>query len=473
MPALGPDIVNRQAVIGSCALSPDGELVVYTRRTVAGDEYRTDLWLVPYRGGRPRRLTSGAGNDASPVFSPDGGSVAFTSDRGEGDDSRLYLIRVDGGEAELVCGAHHGSVGQPVFSPDGRRIAFTGWAGPPRFWAGEPDRRMARVIRAVDWRDDTGEREYRTHLYVVDARPGARPRVVTQGDFDVADPEWHPDGSRIAFAANPDPRADLRPKTAIHEVALEDGATGELMRLRGTAGTPAWSPDGSTLAFLGTNVSGAPDYAEPELYVWKPGGRARSLTGRLDLPVTVAWCSDLHDWMHASGIPRPLWEGPDSLVVPVNRRGRDEVWRVPLRGQPEPISTGDTTLGGLAVGGGRVVSSLTDDVYPPEVCAVEEAGLRRLTRHGGAWLRSHTAPVVREVDANGIPSFLVEPAGAKGPGALVLSPHGGPYGAHGPTPELDSWLLAELGYRVGRAGTGRSGSVRSRAPGAGPTPTTC
>ena len=58
MPGLGPEIVNRQAVIGTCVLSPDGQLVAYTRRVVAKDEYRTDLWLVPYRGGRPRRLTS-------------------------------------------------------------------------------------------------------------------------------------------------------------------------------------------------------------------------------------------------------------------------------------------------------------------------------------------------------------------------------------------------------------------------------
>src|SRR5690242_14954197 len=270
MPALGPEIVNRQAVIGSCALSPDGELVVYTRRTVAGGAYRTDLWLVPYRRGRPRRLTSGAGNDAAPAFSPDGRTVAFTSDRGEGDDSRLYLIRVDGGEAELVCAAPHGSVGNPVFSPDGRWIAFTAWAGEPRFWAGDPKKQLARVIRTVDWRDDSSERDYRTHLHVVAARPGASPRAVTSGDFDVADPSWRPDGSRIAFASSIGAQADLRPKTQLHEVDVAGGEPRDLVALRGAAWSPVWSPDGSTLAFLGSNVPGQPDYAEPELYVWQP-----------------------------------------------------------------------------------------------------------------------------------------------------------------------------------------------------------
>ena len=95
------------------------------------------------------------------------------------------------------------------------------------------------------------------------------------------------------------------------------------------------------------------------------------------------------------------------------------------------------------------MATVTDDVYPPEVAAVETDGLRRLTRHGGDWLRTEEPPRVRELDADGIHvASCVEPAGVRGRSALVLSPHGGPYGAHGPTPELDSWLLAELGYRV-------------------------
>jgi dipeptidyl aminopeptidase/acylaminoacyl peptidase len=95
-----------------------------------------------------------------------------------------------------------------------------------------------------------------------------------------------------------------------------------------------------------------------------------------------------------------------------------------------------------------VVAVATGDPSPPEACAGERRRLRRLTRHGGAWLRRYPAPVVREVDADGVPAFLFEPAGADGGTALVLTPHGGPYGSHAPTPELDTWMLVSLGYRV-------------------------
>ncbi len=447
MPAIAPDIVRRQAVIGAAALSPDGEQVVYTRRTVAGNRYQTSLWLVRYGGGRPRRLTSGRWNDGAPTWSPDGTEIAFLSDRG-GDDApaALYLIRPDGGEAERVCGAPHGDVGAPVWSPDGGRIAFTAEAGEPRFWVGDPKERRARVIRAVDWRNDQGERAYRTHLFVVPARPGARPLQITTGDFDVAEPAWRPDGKRIAFAARMGPGADLDPSPGIHMVRVKAGARpSEVVALAGVARLPAWSADGRLLAFVGTDVPGAPDHAELELYVWD-GEAARSLTGALDLPVTLGFGSDLHDWMGPEQAA-PIWDG-EALIVPINRRGRDEVWRVPLAGDPHPLTAGDTSLTVIAAAAGKIVVTATDDAYPPEICAVEPGRMRRLTHHGGAWLRRHAPPVVREVDADGVPSFLFEPAGADRRTALVLAPHGGPYGAHAPTPELDTWLLTSLGYRV-------------------------
>lgn len=444
---LGSNIVRRQVAIGGSIVSPDGEWVVYTRRTVAANRYQTNLWLVPYRGGRARQLTHGLWEDSSPVFAPDSRTIAFFSDRGPDEEDHLYVMRIDGGEAELVCGGRHESMSSPVFSPDGRSIAFIAAAGDPRFLAGNPKDEVAREIRAIDWRDDSGVLDYRYHLYVVAARPGARARELTRGDYDVSAAAWHPSGQKLVFVAATGPLPDVDPNASIHQVSVKGGRVRELVKLAGTASSPTWSPDGRTLAFVGVDTQYAPDYAEPELYVRTSGGELRSLTGKLDLPVTIAFCSDLHDWrVESSG--GPIWENDESLVVVINRRGRDEVWRVTVDGDAAPLSEGDTTITGIAAGGGRVVTTACDDAYPPEVFAVEPDGLRKLTRNGGAWLRRYAAPRITEVDAGGIPSFVLEPANARGPGAMVLSPHGGPYGAHGPTPELDGWALVELGYRV-------------------------
>src|SRR5262249_28328549 len=47
--------------------------------------YADDLWIVPRAGGEARRLTSGAGVETDPAFSPDGKTVAFTGQY-EGND---------------------------------------------------------------------------------------------------------------------------------------------------------------------------------------------------------------------------------------------------------------------------------------------------------------------------------------------------------------------------------------------------
>src|SRR2546428_13863652 len=65
-------------------LSPDGERVAFTVRTVTPerDGYASGVWLVPFDGSREAvRFTSGAGQDAQPRWSPDARTLAFLSDR--------------------------------------------------------------------------------------------------------------------------------------------------------------------------------------------------------------------------------------------------------------------------------------------------------------------------------------------------------------------------------------------------------
>ncbi len=67
--------------------SPDGSQIVFS--------WNGDLWLVPASGGTARRLTASPGYDHHPVFSADGRSLAFVSDRAGSDD--VYLITASRG----------------------------------------------------------------------------------------------------------------------------------------------------------------------------------------------------------------------------------------------------------------------------------------------------------------------------------------------------------------------------------------
>ena len=61
--------------------SPDGRFIVYDNLSGDGAEER-DLWALAVDGSEETRLLGGPSNDLFPLWSPDGGSVLFSSDRG-------------------------------------------------------------------------------------------------------------------------------------------------------------------------------------------------------------------------------------------------------------------------------------------------------------------------------------------------------------------------------------------------------
>src|SRR5215472_3906047 len=104
-------------------ISPDGKLVAFS--------YLGDIWVVETIGGVARPVTMHEAHDIHPVFSPDGRSIAFSSNRHGSYD--VFVMPVQGGRpkrltfdsaADLVCG----------WAPDGKSVLFTstrGTAFPP------------------------------------------------------------------------------------------------------------------------------------------------------------------------------------------------------------------------------------------------------------------------------------------------------------------------------------------------------
>ena len=92
----------------------------------------------------PRQLTSGAFDETSVVWAPDGARLYFTSTRSlepyyEEEGSALYSIAAAGGEPVKVASIA-GSLGQPAISPDGRQVALIGTLrGSPVLSHSQPD----------------------------------------------------------------------------------------------------------------------------------------------------------------------------------------------------------------------------------------------------------------------------------------------------------------------------------------------
>jgi Tol biopolymer transport system component/C-terminal processing protease CtpA/Prc len=118
------------------ALSPDGSQVAFA--------YKGDIYIVPVTGGTARQLTMHEARDYMPVWSPDGKSIAFASDRFGHFD--IYLTGVNGGNAVRLTTVS-GSEAPYCFTPDGKYIVFGAKIQAPAQSAAFPHRAMAELYK--------------------------------------------------------------------------------------------------------------------------------------------------------------------------------------------------------------------------------------------------------------------------------------------------------------------------------------
>ena len=453
-------LIRAQVTLESFRLAADGQAIVYVLRRVVRGEYESHLWARAMTGGRARQLTRGRARDGSPALSPDGRQLAFIrSPVGEPTAvAQAWILPLDGGEPWRLTSLEHG-VATLSWSPDGRRVALVAQAGDHRFVVGRERKGrtpVARRLTRLDFRDDeSGHVARRAHLWLVEAREGARPRQLTRGDFDVQHPAWSPDGSRIAFAADRGADATINPRIQIWSVSTESARprTRALASLAGDADRPAFSPDGRRLAFIGTDVEDPPDEVPPTLWVMDlPSGTPRCLTAWLDRPIGQwAW----GDLLTSEAAPGPAWLDDGSLAVTVGDHGRNLPYRVGLDGTATPLVDPGVRLAaaGIEAAVGRVAISAALDGRAGEVWAIEHGALRPVTREGSAWQRRFPPVALDELELEGpagpIHAWLASPAGAaRRRLPTIVHVHGGPTGAWGPGGTLDAMALCAAGYRV-------------------------
>lgn len=236
------DVLSLKSV-GSPHISPDGKSVVYTVRSVEWEEnrYDTEIWLAR-NGEEPFQLTrTKDGGSTSPLWSPDGRWISFTSSRDKA--RQIYLIRANGGEAVKLTDQKEG-VNSYRWSPDGKQIAFTSTDTLTK------DMKNRKKLYGEFEVDDA---EYRmTHLWIIDVDPAGNTkakRLTSSTDFTVGSFNWSPDGAKIAFDHRPDPLINSWGKTDISILDAETGTITPLVSQIGPDSGPVWSPDGRWILF--------------------------------------------------------------------------------------------------------------------------------------------------------------------------------------------------------------------------------
>jgi dipeptidyl aminopeptidase/acylaminoacyl peptidase len=116
---------------GDIAWSPDGTTIAFSsNRTEEPDaNENTDIWVIDAGGGEPRRVTDDPGSDGQPVWSPDGRSIAYVHmplDPPVYATPRLKVVAASGGAPRDVTGAFDRHVSsQPRWAADGTSLFVT------------------------------------------------------------------------------------------------------------------------------------------------------------------------------------------------------------------------------------------------------------------------------------------------------------------------------------------------------------
>lgn len=157
------------------AYSPDGSTIAYISN-VAGNN---DVWLMDADGRNPRRITTYEGSDGHVCWTPDGGSLIWSSDRDMG-DADLWQVDLNNNEKTQLTGAYGADI-DPQVSPDGRFVAFV-------------SNRAYRLDPENIFHDRDKD------IYLQELASGECVRLTESQGADAA-PTWSPDGDMILYTA--------------------------------------------------------------------------------------------------------------------------------------------------------------------------------------------------------------------------------------------------------------------------------
>jgi len=458
-------------------ISPDGKLVAYvvTKVDRAQNRRNSAIWTVAIDGSRaPSQFTTSPQSSNSARWSPDGRWLAFLSSRPSGESTavtssapggpaggppasptagvtaseqpraQVYLLSMNGGEARRITNLKNG-VSTFRWSPDGTHLVVVSRTGPSDSRAENRERSDVRHYKNIRYNfNDTGWfDDRRMHLWVVNVKSSEEKQITEGNDWNDSDPQWSPDGTRIAFVSNRSGKEyEENRNTDVWVISANGGSLRKISDHDEADSNPCWSPDGKTIAFTGE----IHDRDHPKIWLAPATGGAVSVLAANGLDLVPSGL----EWSHDG----------KSLYFEAGVKGEYQLFHIDLATKLiAQITSGPRAVRNASINSATktmvyMVNDFKhlDDLYVADLKGHNERKLTNLNE--ALWKQLQLAAVERfsykSMDDWEIDGFLVKPGdwqeGKKYP--LILSIHGGPAGQYGVDWYHEFQVYAAKGYAV-------------------------